>query len=193
MSLRRRRRSHRPSRRCRRLKSNSRSSATFSTALAGRFVPDEIEQKFRLSQLEAAGNSSGERALDARRATSGHSRRRGQSSCPATAAVGVARAQPAADITLSANRRRAPFMPRSSLRPPRAHSLAANAAQPLFDGMTLLNKERSAVAALEQADAQYRQHGHQCFRTSPTRCAPAGGRQGGRNRSQERRRGEAQP
>ncbi|WP_420135701.1 efflux transporter outer membrane subunit [Rhodopseudomonas sp.] len=35
--------------------------------------------------------------------------------------------------------------------------LAANATQPIFDGMTLLNKQHAAEAALEQADAQYRQ------------------------------------
>jgi len=31
-----------------------------------------------------------------------------------------------------------------------------NVAQPVFDGMTLLNKQRAAEAGLEQAEAQYR-------------------------------------
>ncbi|WP_054164922.1 efflux transporter outer membrane subunit [Rhodopseudomonas sp. AAP120] len=35
--------------------------------------------------------------------------------------------------------------------------LAANATQPIFDGMTLLNKQHAAEAGLRQADAQYRQ------------------------------------
>ena len=36
------------------------------------------------------------------------------------------------------------------------YTLAGNIAQPLFDGMTLLNKQRAAEAGLDQAQAQYR-------------------------------------
>ncbi len=75
----------------------------------------------------------------------------------ATAAVGVARASRLPNITLSANLGASAFHVAQLFAPGTGfYTLAANAAQPLFDGMTLLNKERSAVAALEQADAQYR-------------------------------------
>ena len=126
------------------------------TALAGRFSFDEIEQKFKLSQLKlpvtvpvSVPSMLVEQRPDIRAAEANlHA---------ATAAVGVARASRLPNITLSANLGASAFHLAQLFAPGTGfYTLAANAAQPLFDGMTLLNKERSAVAALEQADAQYR-------------------------------------
>lgn len=75
----------------------------------------------------------------------------------ASADVGVAVANRLPNITLSANLGASAFkvtelfMPGTGL-----YTAAANVTQPIFDGMTLLNKEKAARAALEQADAQYR-------------------------------------
>lgn len=91
----------------------------------------------------------------------------------ATAAVGVARANRLPNITLSANLGASALHAGQLFAPGTgSYTLAANAAQPIFDGMTLLNKERAAVAALEQADAQYRATVISTpFRTSQIRCA----------------------
>ncbi len=126
------------------------------TALAGRFSFDEIEQKFSLARLKlpvtipvSVPSMVVEQRPDIRAAEANlHA---------ATAAVGVARASRLPNITLSANLGASAFHLAQLFAPGTGfYTLAANAAQPLFDGMTLLNKERSAVAALEQADAQYR-------------------------------------
>ena len=126
------------------------------TALAGRFSFDEIEQKFRLSQLKLPGTVplSVPSTLVAQRPDI---RAAEANLHAATAAVGIARASRLPNITLSANLGASAFHVAQLFAPGTGfYTLAANAAQPLFDGMTLLNKERSAVAALEQADAQYR-------------------------------------
>ncbi|MGO9773972.1 MAG: TolC family protein, partial [Roseiarcus sp.] len=44
------------------------------------------------------------------------------------------------------------------------YALAGNIAQPAFDGMTLLNKQKAAEAGLEQAEAQYRDTVIKAFR-----------------------------
>jgi outer membrane protein TolC len=75
----------------------------------------------------------------------------------ASANVGVAIANRLPNLTLSANLGASAFkvtelfMPGTGL-----YTAAANISQPIFDGMTLLNKQKAAQAALEQADAQYR-------------------------------------
>lgn len=75
----------------------------------------------------------------------------------ASADVGVAIANRLPNITLSANLGASAFkvtelfMPGTGL-----YTAAANVTQPIFEGMTLLNRQRAAQAALEQADAQYR-------------------------------------
>ncbi|MGD9541625.1 efflux transporter outer membrane subunit [Methylocystis sp.] len=126
------------------------------TALAGRFSFDQVEQKFSLTRLKlpvtvpvSVPSSLVEQRPDIRAAEANlHA---------ATAAVGVARASRLPNITLSANLGASAFHLAQLFAPGTGfYTFAANAAQPLFDGMTLLNKERSAVAALEQADAQYR-------------------------------------
>jgi NodT family efflux transporter outer membrane factor (OMF) lipoprotein len=75
----------------------------------------------------------------------------------ASANVGVAIANRLPNLTLSANLGASAFkvtelfMPGTGL-----YTAAANLSQPIFDGMTLLNKQKAAQASLEQADAQYR-------------------------------------
>jgi NodT family efflux transporter outer membrane factor (OMF) lipoprotein len=126
------------------------------TALAGRLSCEEIEQKFSLTQLKlpvtvpvSVPSQLVEQRPDIRVAEANlHA---------ATAAVGIARAARLPNITLSANLGASAFHVAQLFAPGTGlYTLAAGAAQPLFDGTTLLNKERSAVAALEQADAQYR-------------------------------------
>ena len=51
--------------------------------------------------------------------------------------------------------------------------VAGNAAQPLFDGFTLLHQERATQAAYEQAAWTYRTTVIGAFRTWPIRCAPS--------------------
>jgi len=74
-----------------------------------------------------------------------------------SASVGVAIANRLPNITLSANLGASAFRMAQLFAPGTGlYTVAANAAQTIFDGMTLLNKQKAAEAALEQADAQYR-------------------------------------
>ncbi|WP_281932432.1 efflux transporter outer membrane subunit [Methylocystis iwaonis] len=75
----------------------------------------------------------------------------------ASAAVGVAAANRLPNITLSANVGASAFKVAQLFAPGTGlYTAAANLSQPIFDGMTLLNKQKAAEAALEQTDAQYR-------------------------------------
>jgi hypothetical protein len=47
------------------------------------------------------------------------------------------------------------------------YTLAGNVTQPIFEGFTLLNKQKAAEAGLTQAEAQYRQSVITCRRESP--------------------------
>jgi NodT family efflux transporter outer membrane factor (OMF) lipoprotein len=75
----------------------------------------------------------------------------------ASAAVGVAIANRLPNITLSANVGASAFKVAQLFAPGTGlYTAAASISQPIFDGMTLFNKQKVAEAALEQADAQYR-------------------------------------
>ncbi len=75
----------------------------------------------------------------------------------ASAAVGVAVANRLPNLTLSGNIGASAFKVAELFTPGTGlYTAAANITQPIFDGMTLLNKQRAAEAALEQADAKYR-------------------------------------
>ena len=156
------------------------------TALAGRFSFDEIEQKFRLSQLKLPGTVplSVPSTLVAQLRTFAP---RSQSSCRDCRGRHRAR-QPAAEY--------------HALRQSRRQRLSRRAA--LCAGHRLLHacRQRRAAAfrrhdAVEQGTFGSRgfgaggraisRHGHQRLSERRRRAAlPAGGRQGGRNRSQER-------
>lgn len=75
----------------------------------------------------------------------------------ASASVGVAIANRLPNLTLSANLGYSAFKVGQLFAPGTGfYTAAANLSQPIFDANTLLNKQRAAEAALEQADAQYR-------------------------------------
>jgi NodT family efflux transporter outer membrane factor (OMF) lipoprotein len=75
----------------------------------------------------------------------------------ASADVGVAVANRLPNLTLSGNVGASAFKIAELFTPGTGlYVAAANLSQPIFDGMTLLNKQKAAQAALEQADAQYR-------------------------------------
>jgi len=76
----------------------------------------------------------------------------------ASAQVGVAVAARLPNITLSANAGFSAYKLAQLITPgTQFYTLAADATQPLFNGFTLLNQQKAAEAAFQQAEAQYRQ------------------------------------
>ncbi|MBK5654498.1 MULTISPECIES: efflux transporter outer membrane subunit [Bradyrhizobium] len=127
------------------------------TALAGQFSADEILQKFDLKQLALPRNLpvSLPGALirqrpDVRAAEAFmHS---------ASAQVGVAVAARLPNFTITANPGSAATTLAGLFTPGTYfYTVAASATQPIFDGFTLYHKQKAAEAALDQADALYRQ------------------------------------
>lgn len=75
----------------------------------------------------------------------------------ASAAVGVAIANRLPNITLSGNIGASAFHIGELFTPGTGlYTAAANISQPIWDGMSLLNKQKAAEAALQKADADYR-------------------------------------
>jgi outer membrane protein TolC len=75
----------------------------------------------------------------------------------ASALVGVAIAARLPNIVLSANGGSTAYNIAQSFAPGTGfYTIAAGATMPIFDGLTLYNKQKAAEAALEQAEAQYR-------------------------------------
>ena len=75
-----------------------------------------------------------------------------------SALVGVAVAARLPNITISGSAGATAFSLAQLFTPGTSfYVLAANATQPIFDGFTLYNKQKAAEAALDQADALYRQ------------------------------------
>ena len=127
------------------------------TALAGRVSADEILQTFDLAGLHLPANlpvslpsAMVRQRPDVRAAEANmHS---------ASALVGVAIAARLPNITLSANPGVSAASFAAMFTPGTAfYTVAASATQTVFDGFTLYHKQKAAEAALEQADAQYRQ------------------------------------
>ncbi len=76
----------------------------------------------------------------------------------ASAQIGVALAARLPNIALSTNNGYTAYSYAQLFLPGTGfYTLAAGATQPLFDGFTLLNKQKAAEAGLSQAEAQYRQ------------------------------------
>lgn len=126
------------------------------TALAGRYSSYEIGETFELRRLSLPREVplSLPSQLVARRpdikaaAATVHS---------ADALVGVAVAARLPNITLSASGGTSALQFSQLFTPGTGfYSLAASVTQPIFDGMTLFNKQKAAEAGLEQAEAQYR-------------------------------------
>ena len=127
------------------------------TALAGQYSTAEVPETFNLKALTLPAHlpltlpcAFVRQRPDMRQAEANmHS---------ASALIGVAIAARLPNITLSAQggytayRVADLFLPGTGF-----YTLAAGATQPIFDGFTLLNKQKAAEVGLTQAEAQYRQ------------------------------------
>jgi NodT family efflux transporter outer membrane factor (OMF) lipoprotein len=127
------------------------------TALAGQFSADEILQRFDLNHLALPANlpvslpsTLVRQRPDVRAAeASMHS---------AGALIGVAIAARLPNFTISGNAGATAFNLADLFTPgTNFYVIAASATQPIFDGFTLYHKQKAAEAALDQADALYRQ------------------------------------
>jgi NodT family efflux transporter outer membrane factor (OMF) lipoprotein len=126
------------------------------TSLAGQFAADEISQRFDLAHLKLPTNlpiSLPGKLVDQRpdvRAAEANMH-------SASALVGVAIAARLPNIALSANGgSAAPNYAQAFVPGAGFYTLGASVTAPIFDGLTLYNKQKAAEAALEQAEAQYR-------------------------------------
>jgi NodT family efflux transporter outer membrane factor (OMF) lipoprotein len=126
------------------------------TALVGRYPSQEVGETFDLAHLalphelplSLPGQLVGQRPDIKAAQASFHS---------ASAQVGVAVAARLPNVVLTANGGSGAFQLAQLFTPGTwSYTLMGNVAQPVFDGMTLLNKQRAAEAGLEQAEAQYR-------------------------------------
>ena len=126
------------------------------TALAGRYPSQEVGETFDLAHIALprelpvslpAGVVAQRPDIKAAQA-SFHS---------ASAQVGVAVAARLPNVVLTANGGTSAFQLAQLFTPGTGfYALAGNIAQPAFDGMTLLNKQKAAEAGLGEAEAQYR-------------------------------------
>jgi len=126
------------------------------TALAGLYPVDEVSETFELSGLAlprdlplSLPSQVVEQRPDIKAAEAQiHA---------AGARIGVALAARLPNIVLTANGGSSALQIARLFAPgTNYYTLAGNIAQPLFDGMTLLNKQRAAEAGFDQAEAQYR-------------------------------------
>ncbi|MBR1161193.1 efflux transporter outer membrane subunit [Bradyrhizobium elkanii] len=127
------------------------------TALAGQFSADEILQKFDLQRLTLPANLpvSLPSTLVAQRPDVRAAEANMHS---ASALVGVAIAARLPNVTLSANPGTSATTLAGLFTPGTLfYTVAGSATQTVFDGLTLYHKQKSAEAALDQANAQYRQ------------------------------------
>jgi len=127
------------------------------TALVGQYSTAEVPETFRLNALTlprdlplTLPSKFVRQRPDVRAAEANmHS---------ASAQIGVALAARLPNITLSSGNGYSAYSYAQLFVPGTGfYTLAANATQPLFDGFTLLNKQKASEAGLVQAEAQYRQ------------------------------------
>ncbi|MBV9531070.1 MAG: efflux transporter outer membrane subunit [Bradyrhizobium sp.] len=126
------------------------------TALAGRLSADEVLQKFDLASLKLPANlpiSLPSKLVDQRpdvRAAEANVH-------AASALVGVAIAARLPSFLISANGGTSGYnFAQSFAQGTGFYTIAASVTAPIFDGFTLYHKQKSAEAALDQAEAQYR-------------------------------------
>lgn len=127
------------------------------TALAGQFSADEVLQTFDLRHLALPANLpvSLPSTLVAQRPDVRAAEANMHS---ASAQVGVAIAARLPNLTLTGNPGTSAFKPAQLFTQGTLfYTVAASATQPLFDGFTLLNRQKAAEAGLDQAEALYRQ------------------------------------
>ena len=127
------------------------------TALAGQFSADEILQRFELNHLALPKNLPV--SLPSRLVRQRPDVRAAEANLHSTSAlVGVAIAARLPNFTISGNAGATAFNLADLFTPGTSfYFLAATATQPVFDGFTLYHKQKAAEAALDQADALYRQ------------------------------------
>lgn len=127
------------------------------TALAGQFSADEVLQKFELRRLALPANLPV--SLPAKLVAERPDVRAAEANLHAASAlVGVAIAARLPNLTLTGNPGSSAFKAAQLFTQGTLfYTVAASATQPLFDGLTLYHKQKAAEAALDQAEAQYRQ------------------------------------
>ncbi len=126
------------------------------TALAGQLPQDQIAQKFDFASFHLPRDlpvSLPSKLVEHRPDVKAAEANLHQ----ASAAIGVAEANRLPVLNLSADLGSSPANWGRFFSPPTLfYTLIGSAAQSVFDGGTLLHKQRAAEAAYEQADAQYR-------------------------------------
>ena len=127
------------------------------TALAGQFSADEVLQKFDLEHLALPANlpvslpSTLVRARPDVRAAEANMH-------SASALIGVAIAARLPSFPITGNAGATAFSIADLFTPGTSfYAISASATQPIFDGFTLYHKQKAAEAAVDQADALYRQ------------------------------------
>ena len=126
------------------------------TALTGRFPNEEPAETFELASIQLPEDLPA--SLPAQVVEQRPDIRQAEANLHAASAlVGVAVANRLPNLTLTGSAGTAATDPSRFFTPGTGFwSIAANLTQPIFDGGTLLHKERAARAALEQSAAQYR-------------------------------------
>jgi NodT family efflux transporter outer membrane factor (OMF) lipoprotein len=127
------------------------------TSLAGQFSADEILQKFTLDRLALPAHLPV--SLPSKMIAQRPDVRAAEALLhSANAQVGVSIAARLPNITITGNAGAAGFSLAELFTPGTSfYVIAASATQPLFDGLTLYHKQKAAEAAVDQADALYRQ------------------------------------
>jgi NodT family efflux transporter outer membrane factor (OMF) lipoprotein len=134
------------------------------TALAGRYPSQEVGETFDLAHIALPRELpvSLPAGVVAQRPDIGAA---GANVHAVSAQVGVAIAARLPNVLLTANGGTSAFQLAQLFAPGTGfYVLAGNIAQPVFDGMTLLNKQKAAEAGFEQAEAQYRDTVIKAFR-----------------------------
>ncbi|MGA8170403.1 MAG: efflux transporter outer membrane subunit [Methylocystis sp.] len=126
------------------------------TALAGRYPSQEVGETFDLAHIAVPREIPVSLPADVV-AQRPDIKAAEASVHAASAQVGVAVAARLPNIVLTANGGTSAFQLAQLFSPGTGfYGLAGNVGQPVFDGMTLLNKQKAAQAGLEQAEAKYR-------------------------------------
>ncbi|WP_245315333.1 efflux transporter outer membrane subunit [Bradyrhizobium neotropicale] len=127
------------------------------TALAGQFSADEILQKFTLDGLALPANLPV--SLPSKVISKRPDVRAAEALLHSTnALVGVSVAARLPNVTITGNAGATGFNLAELFTPGTSfYVIAASMTQPVFDGLTLYHKQKAAEAAVDQADALYRQ------------------------------------
>ena len=127
------------------------------TALAGQYSTSQVPETFHLNSLTLPRDLPV--TLPSRFVRQRPDVRAAEANMhSASAQIGVALAARLPNIALSTNNGYTAYSYAQLFTPGTGfYTLAAGVTQPLFDGFTLLNKQKAAEAGLTQAEAQYRQ------------------------------------